>query len=150
MTMTEPDFAKVATLRGLCLSAFTLITPKPFRLRHKVQSALPRPSVVADFLPSQTAAIFSMQRHVTMNNPTHLDAGIELADWDLLFRAVLETLSRVTFESSASASAVLRLQTPADLAQECLGALDQLRRCVPVAPHLQRLSGSDLSAMGAA
>ena len=136
MSITEPVFAKVTTLRGLCPSAFTLVTPKPFKLRHKVRSALPRPPVVADFLPSQTAAIFEMQRQVKMHNPTHLDAGIELADWDLLFRAVLETLSRVTFESGAPDNAALRLQTPADLAQECLVALDQLRRSVPVASHL--------------
>lgn len=67
MSITEPVFAKVTTLRGLCSSAFTLVTPKPFKLRHKVRSALPRPPVVADFLPSQTAAVFEMQRQVKMH-----------------------------------------------------------------------------------
>lgn len=136
MKMNEPDFAKVATLRYPCQPACPLVTPKPFKLRHKVRSALPKSSVIADFLPSQNTAIFVKQRHTKMNNPTHLDAGIASADWDLLFRAVLETLSRVSFECGAPESATLQLQTPADLAQECLVALDQLRRSVPQLPHL--------------
>lgn len=61
---------------------------------------------------------------------------IAAADWDLLFRAALEALARVAVAAPEARGSGRPLPAPPGLAyRECLGALDQLRRSVPVAPR---------------
>lgn len=56
-------------------------------------------------------------------------ADIAPQDWDLLFRAALETLARVAVEKAATDGT--GLQAPGTVLRECMDALDQLRRSVP-------------------
>ena len=57
-------------------------------------------------------------------------ADIAPQDWDLLFRAVLETLARVAVDKTATEGK--GLQARGSMLRECLDALDQLRRSMPV------------------
>lgn len=58
-------------------------------------------------------------------------ATVDIApqDWDLLFRAVLETLTRVAVQRPATDGTGLQLR--GTVLRECMDALDQLRRSVP-------------------
>lgn len=69
--------------------------------------------------------------------PTDLAVGIVSDDWDLLFRAVLETLGRVAFQPALSKSSEMQLQTPDEIIRDCITALGQLRRAVPAFTHQQ-------------
>jgi hypothetical protein len=57
---------------------------------------------------------------------------IMVDDWDLLFRAVLEVLARVSVAGTVTEGSAGRLKAlPGAAMRECLDALDQLRRTVP-------------------
>lgn len=103
MSMTELDISKAATLRKWVLSACPVdSTMRPARCHAPMAGAEP-------------AAL-----------------GIELEDWDLLFRAVLETLARVACDRTPPDGTTLRLQTDDEMVGGCLQALDQLRRSRPL------------------
>jgi hypothetical protein len=61
----------------------------------------------------------------------HIGADIAAEDWDLLFRAALNLLTRVAVEKDDPGSIGALLQAPGTTLRECIDALDQLRRSLP-------------------
>lgn len=72
--------------------------------------------------------------------PVPAAAGNEFEDWDLLFRAVLETLARVAGEKATPNGTILQLQPPGNVLCECMDALHRLRSSVPLVQHHRALS----------
>ncbi len=65
-------------------------------------------------------------------------AGIAAEDWDHLFRAALELLTRVAVGKVLPDGTGRRVQVPGTELRECVNALDQLRRSVPIAQYRPR------------
>lgn len=106
MTMTEPAVSKLVTLRGAQPSACPLFP-----------------------------AMQIMQCPLYLEDAAGAGPGVAWEDWDLLFRAVLETCARVAREPRVPDDGALRLQSPDEVFRGCLEALDQLRKSVP---HTER------------
>lgn len=138
MTETEPDVWKVEPVRGWYPSTCPNVPAKPFTPRSSnTQSGLSRSSLVAGGLFGTNASVLPIQPHMITYGPDSAEPGIDSEDWDLMFRAVLETLSRSNFDKSAHGSLAFRSQAFGDLLRESVVALNRLRTCVPVALHLR-------------
>lgn len=137
MTVTQPDVWNGETARGWYQSTCPYVPAKPFTPRSNTQSGLSSPSLVAWRLCGTAATVLPMQLQPITYGPESTKPGIDLEDWDLMFRAVLETLSRSPVDKSARGSLAYRMQPPGDVMEECLVALDRLRTCVPIALPLR-------------
>lgn len=137
MTVTQPDVWNGETARASYQSTCSHVPAEPFTPRSNPQSRLSKPSLVAWGLCGTTAAVLPMQLHTITYDPESTRTGIDFEDWDLMFRAVLETLSRSTFDKSAHANQAFQVQTLDDLVGECVVALDRLRTCLPIALPLR-------------
>lgn len=128
MTLTTTAVSQATTFRGWFQAACHLFAPTP-----PTASAPPR--TAADATSNTTATRSPMRRNCTAPDPGPMPAapGIQPQDWDLLFRAVLERLARVAVEKAPPDGTLLRLQPPGTALGECMDALEQLRRSVPLA-----------------
>lgn len=135
MTMTEPDMSKAMTLRSRFQSAFPLFSTKSLTERQEAQGGLSRPWPLVDASPSLTETSLPVRPPPNKPDPQPAAAGLETEDWDLLFRAVLETLARTACGRAPSDGAVSLLQAPGDVLDECLDALEQLRRSARFVQH---------------
>jgi len=88
-----------------------------------------------DASPSLTETSLPVRPPPNTPDPQPAAAGLETEDWDLLFRAVLETLARTACGRAPSDGAVSLLQAPGDVLDGCLDALEQLRRSAPFVQH---------------
>jgi hypothetical protein len=77
-----------------------------------------------------TTTVSCLPRRELVDAPD--DAGIAPEDWDLLFQAALGLLARVAVEESSLEGSPLTWQPPGTVLRECIAALDQLRRAVPL------------------
>src|SRR3989344_2481138 len=126
----------------------------PIDLAFDGSTTLPAPAQAAHLRRSAECATVQTQRWPRFKNmllgcpsgargkftpngpdPQPAAAGLETEDWDLLFRAVLETLARTACGRAPSDGAVSLLQTPGDVLDGCLDALEQLRRSAPSVQH---------------
>lgn len=134
MTVTESVLPLVPTLRGWFGSACQRFAPNPPTRRSAVQrDGLAPLRNAADATTSMTAAGSSPGQSRAGPDPRRSVAETEIApeDWDLLFRAALDLLARVSLEKASLDGKGTRLQAPGTALLECLNGLDQLRRAVP-------------------
>lgn len=140
MEMTEPAPSQMPTLLDRLGAAREWLapnrsapSPQPQR-PIKPLGALVLPQTATAATISSTAASSPTPRRGAESDPTDrlAGAGIAFEDWDLLFQAALELLARVAVEKPMPGGAGLRLQEPGTMLCECLDALDQLRRSVPL------------------
>lgn len=133
MTMTEPLVPPVLNVPGWFQTACRALALSPSSQRPDVQrEASEQPGAGA------AAPWLSNSCHHTAPDAGTLQAAahIEPQDWDLHFRAVLETVARLAKRQPSGSATPLCMQATSDVLGECMQALDQLRRSVPV----QRLS----------
>ncbi len=134
MTMTEPAVPQALNFKSWFQTARQMLEVSSPNHRPDVQRRASEAPQVGQALPCVTASLSSTRQYRTAPGACGVTviAPIDPQDWDLLFQAVLETAARLAKEPTSAAGAVHGLQAPSDVLGECIVALDQLRRSVPV------------------
>jgi hypothetical protein len=140
MTMTEPGLSRPPILRRCFPAVFRWWASSASTPRSVEQREASAPARGASHAPTTLAAVVSPAQRCAAEPDSHQESttvDIPAEDWDLLFRAVLDVLERMAVARPAPNGAGAQLQAPGAVIQECLDALDQLRRAVPaVQPQL--------------
>ena len=134
LTMTEPALSYASTLRRWFWAASHWLASSPLALRPVRQRVdLANLQEVSDVFTTSAAASSPAWGCAAESDPRRESTTADIAaeDWDLLFRAALALLERVAVERPAPSCAPVKLQAPDTALQECLVALNQLRRSVP-------------------
>ena len=132
MTMTEADMSHATAWPSWFQAACPFFLALPLAERRPAPEGPPRPSRSAALTPMPLAPGVPQERHRGASGSACASAGIALQDWDLLFRAVLETLGRTAGDSIPPDAVDRGVQSPGDVLAECLQALEHLRRSVPL------------------
>lgn len=129
MTMTDSGPFRLPAFRGCVPAACPMVMSNlPIQRPVALPGALTPPSAVEATSRMSPADLPTGWGGAGLESGRGSAAlGILAADWDLLFRAALEVLTRVAAEKPAPGDAHVRLQDPGTVLQECLAALDQLR-----------------------
>ena len=137
MTPTSPDTSKAATPQCWYQSTcpwFASAPPPHLRVTQGGYSGAAWPPTGSNLRLAATSSAFGRPARRSHFLAPDIEVGMVSEDWDLLFRAVLETLARVASGSVLPHSTAMRLQTQEDVFRGCIEALDQMRTAIPVFP----------------
>lgn len=97
-------------------------------LLHMSNFLLPTASAARDWLPRPAAPCLS----APSSRPACAVADIAAEDWDVMFRAALDRLVHLAERRPVSNGGAVQPPTGTTALHECIDALDQLRRSVPL------------------